>query len=579
MIQNSTPYKVVIGATIIYGGFLAMMNWQAAGMTGLFPEAVKDGFRHILIPFLFINNVVVFSLLLHKSRGIEFVPSQAKFTILAPSAIGVLSAITIPLFTNNDATIYASLTSIITFCTWFAVVVGYDTLTPLSSDLHRKGASIRYGVETAPLPENVLNIAGVPLTWMSEKQHQLITGSTGTGKTQVMDAELRIIRKRGDRAVIIDPGGGFYNRHVVESAGDVLINPLDDRSLNWSPFAEIEADHDFERVAASMVPEASGESKQWHVYGRTFAAEVMRAMYNRKELSPRQLFDYLMVAKTDKLYKLLDGTAAAALCAPENAKMFASVRSVLTPYTGILKRLSDTTEPFSVRRWIRDSEQPGEHKNWLFITYRDDQMDLLRQFVATIADLALLEALSLPENDQRRLFFFLDEIDSLGRIGQLKDGLIKLRKFGGACVLAVQTIAQLRDVYGPDVSRAIMGNTATKVILRPSDGETAKAMEAEIGEQEIDRLTISTASGSGSSDAGLFGSNNHRSKNTTTSTQRVRQSAMMASELQGMPDLRAVVIRPGQTHVMVDVPYVKMPARAAPFVPKALTIKTDANAS
>ena len=88
MVKSSTPYKVVIGATIVYGGLLAMMNWQAAGMTALFPETVKGGFGHLLIPFLFINNVLIFSALLQKSRGIEFDFKQAKFTILAPSALG-----------------------------------------------------------------------------------------------------------------------------------------------------------------------------------------------------------------------------------------------------------------------------------------------------------------------------------------------------------------------------------------------------------------------------------------------------------------------------------------------------------
>lgn len=238
---------------------------------------------------------------------------------------------------------------------------------------------------------------------------------------------------------------------------------------------------------------------------------------------------------------------------------------MLGPYVDIFDYLTETETPFSVRQFIRNTD----NKNWLFITYRDDQMSLLRQFVATVADLALLEALSLPEDNQRRLFFFLDEIDSLGRIGQLKDGLIKLRKFGGACVLAVQTLAQLRSVYGPDISRALIGNTATKVILRPGDAETAKAMEAEIGEHEIERQMTSTARASGSAMAGLK-INSQSSTTTTQSTQIVRQSAVMASELQGMPNLRGVLIRPGETHTVIDVPYVEMQRRAEQYKAKSL---------
>ena len=47
---------------------------------------------------------------------------------------------------------------------------------------------------------------------MLEAQHFLITGTTGAGKTQVINGMLRSIRKRGNRAVIADPAGGFYAR-------------------------------------------------------------------------------------------------------------------------------------------------------------------------------------------------------------------------------------------------------------------------------------------------------------------------------------------------------------------------------
>jgi type IV secretory pathway TraG/TraD family ATPase VirD4 len=448
-----------------------------------------------------------------------------------------------------------------------------------------------------------LTIGGVPLEWKYENYHTLIMGAPGSGKSQAMNEEMRTVRRRGDPAVIIDPAGGFFGRYSseekIKTGYDILLNPLDEKSVPWSPLAEIEGLADFRRIAAAMIPDANSSDDNFFTpKAQGQVADVMRVMHSRGESSPKILWKWLN-ADPETLGEFLEGTSSAHDCKPQNAKMFGSIRATVTKSLSWLEHLPESETYFSVRQWVRkeanqvvQNEQgqwvkSGEgNKGWLFITYRDDQMKLLSGFVSMVADLALLEALSLPENDQRRIFFLLDEVDALGKIGELINALARVRKFGGALIIGVQTIAQLRTVYGREGATTILGTCSTKLIMRPADHETAKEAEAMIGEQIIIRPVVSTATGTGSNFSGMLSSGSHKSTTTTTSDQYVKQSAIMASELLSMPTFedcfRGVLIRPGQDHVIVDVPLVKMPFLIQPFTPRKadkLTVKDQADAS
>ena len=98
-----------------------------------------------------------------------------------------------------------------------------------------------------------LRIGGVAFPRKLESLHLLITGATGAGKSQTLQGTLDAIRGRGDTAILSDIGSealrGFGQR------GDWILNPLDGRSVAWSPFAEMSGPADAERLAKSMIPD------------------------------------------------------------------------------------------------------------------------------------------------------------------------------------------------------------------------------------------------------------------------------------------------------------------------------------
>jgi type IV secretory pathway TraG/TraD family ATPase VirD4 len=210
--------------------------------------------------------------------------------------------------------------------------------------------------------------------------------------------------------------------------------------------------------------------------------------------------------------------------------MLANTRAILGAFLVAWRYLPDEGQ-FSTRRWVRDEK---DTRRWLFVTYREDQFEMLRYRIPTILDLAVVESLSLSENEDRQIWYILDEVDSLGKVGSLRHAVSKLRKHGGRCVLGLQTIAQLRSTYGKDEAQTLMANLAT-VILRAGDGETAEYFSQEFGNQEVERTQVSRST----TMQGGFGTSKTRNKVRET------RRTVLESEIAALRDLEGYLKTPG----------------------------------
>ena len=411
-------------------------------------------------------------------------------------------------------------------------------------------------------PEDIaldqITLGGLTIPAHMEAQHFLFCGTTGSGKTQAIYRVLDAVNEREGRALIADAGGVHWSRGFAPFPG-TLLNPFDARSVDWSPFAEIRQDYDCARLAKSAIPDREGAGGEWNYYAQTLLAEILQVMHRHGNSSTYQLLHYLTVADREQLAELLAGTPAAVLVGVGNDRMLGSVRSIIATYLAAWRHLPDEGS-WSIRDWVKDGPNSGN----LYLTYRDDQAALLRSLVAGWIDLAVVEALSLPEpvSDLPTLFFILDEVDSLGKVASLDSALAKLRKYGACCVLGCQTIAQLRKTYGRDTAQTVAANCGTKLVLRAGDNETAEYLSRELGEQEISRVTISTG------ESGKAGELLASSSSKQASVQRNKQAAVMPAELMALPDLEGYLSLAGiGGAVSVKLDYQDVPISRDAFEP------------
>ena len=77
-----------------------------------------------------------------------------------------------------------------------------------------------------------IKLGGVPIVAGYENRHFFLHGTTGSGKTQCISQLLDYARENNQRAIILDEKGGLIEK-FYDPARDVILNPLDSRSVTW----------------------------------------------------------------------------------------------------------------------------------------------------------------------------------------------------------------------------------------------------------------------------------------------------------------------------------------------------------
>ncbi len=378
-----------------------------------------------------------------------------------------------------------------------------------------------------------LTVAGIAVPTADESKHFKILGATGSGKSTAIRELLGGALARGDRAVIADPDGGYQRSFHDRRRGDLLLNPFEADSVCWDLQAEIEAPYDVEQLASALI--AAGEdaaAREWRSYARTFLAAVIRGCRRAGRHDMRELWRLLAVARVEELRPLLAGTPAQPFLEADNARMFGSIRAVAVSAAAALEHVGrQRTAPFGLRQWVRSAD----HRGVLFIPYRAAQIAALRSMIAAWLRLAIFEAMSQPEGDERPLWFVVDELDALGAIDGLKDALARLRKFGGRCVLGFQSIAQVSGTYGAAEAQTIVENCGNTLILRCAGSEhggTSQFASRLIGDREVVRRQVARGS-----DGEAWFSGRAARRSRSVSEQHVIEPAVLPAQLEQLPDL------------------------------------------
>lgn len=323
-----------------------------------------------------------------------------------------------------------------------------------------------------------ITIGTLPLIKGTETQHLLITGGTGCGKTNCLHHILSQVRKNHNKAIIVDTTGVFLDRYFREGK-DVLLNPFDSRGVKWSPWAEGCEAADYASLAEAFIPISQSENEgYWRMASKTVFTSLLEKLSDTKKTS--ELTKWLEYEKLSSLCNLVVGTKAAAHLDMASEKTASSIRSVASTFLECLDNLKDTQDPFSIRQWMSQNDD-----SWLFIQCNPSQRALLRPLISAWISSAVRGLLSLPIDLKRRIWFSIDELPSLQRVKDLDLLLTEGRKYGGCAILSFQSPAQLENIYGRDVTKIIIGNTATKIIFRERDPEIAERISRSFGEREV----------------------------------------------------------------------------------------------
>jgi hypothetical protein len=90
--------------------------------------------------------------------------------------------------------------------------------------------------------------------------------------------------------------------------------------------------------------------------------------------------------------------------------------------------------------------------------------------------------------DPRRIWIILDEVGSLQALPSLLDGLAQSRQFGGAFIVSLHSISQLKAIYGRDTTDTITSLCRNKLFFAGADEETSDFCSQNLGHQEVEEV-------------------------------------------------------------------------------------------
>jgi type IV secretory pathway TraG/TraD family ATPase VirD4 len=232
-------------------------------------------------------------------------------------------------------------------------------------------------------------------------------------------------------------------------------------------------------------------------------------------------------------------------------RMLASVLGIIGTYVGPLAMLPPDAgrDAFSLSGWTQD-----ESAGWLWIPYRASTAQATQPLRRAWVDILSRAVMDLPPSRDRRLWLTLDEISSVGFLPMLPELAARARKYGLRIMMGMQSVAQLRHLYGREQAQSVMSCAGTWLVLRVGDAETAEALEKRIGQQEVVRRAASENASGGS-----------------VSEQYATRPLVLASEIMTLPDRQGFLVLPGDFPVArVEVPVVETTQVIEPYVPAAV---------
>ena len=319
-----------------------------------------------------------------------------------------------------------------------------------------------------------LKIGDMPLVKDMETMNFLVSGSIGSGKTNLMHNLLPQVNLRGEPVVIIDNTGEMIAKYYDPDRGDIIFNPFDGRSRNWDFWYDLHKSKDLEKFAEILIGFNSRKNNRaasdfWEQSAQSIFVAVTEVLQKQKRFSVNDLYATLTKSDAKEMYYLLQGTDAAKYFTKDNAKTAASIVSVLMANIKSLKFLTDGNESnsFTIEHYLNSINEGG--KNWLFLSTDPSARELTLPLNAALLEILISRMRRTRTTPENRIWIVIDELPSLGKLPGLSQLMQEGRKYGSCVLAGIQSTSQLYHHYGDADASSLIGLFKTKFAFSSDD--------------------------------------------------------------------------------------------------------------
>ncbi len=387
-----------------------------------------------------------------------------------------------------------------------------------------------------------------------ENRQTMFIGMPGSGKTQALRKILKRLIERQEKGICYCNKGDYVSE-FYDPGIYLIFNPLDQRSLGWNIFNELESYPDIDAVAASLIPPSKASTDPfWNDAARGVFSGISHYLYQNDMKNNKELWKMLTADAGEIAEKLRDtrGGEAGYRYITQNAKSSRqadSVLAVMMQYTKCFEYMQDNDGKFSINDWLDNGT------GFIYITNYDVIEETLRPILSLFVDLICRKLLSLPDSEERRIYLHLDEFASLQRLSTLINLLTKGRSKGACVYLGIQDGGQMEKIYTPELRKSIDNACGNRVTYALS-GDTAEVESRyNIGESEYYETNRSMSMGP------------HSMRDGISLQKHIRKAPLfLPADISNLQDLNAIVRLKNYDFVLSEWRYERPEQIHTPFV-------------
>lgn len=341
---------------------------------------------------------------------------------------------------------------------------------------------------------------GLPYPADMWTRHVLVVAGTGSGKSTFLKPLIERVASAGESLLLFDPKGEFTKGF----GGPEILAPWDARSLAWDIAKDMRNIGDMRRFASSMVREAqdpmwSNAARQLMVGFMIYLKETRGLDWGWRELAG------MMSTPQQNILPIMSEYHPEAIRAVERASV--TTQGILINLASFSASIFDLAEAWGdappERRvsFVEWAQQRGRHRQLILQghgAYPDLTKSYLEGVVGTVA--AIVNSVEMDDDESRKLWLIADEAGQMGKM-PIRALLELGRSRGMRCVLACQDLAQLEEIYGALMVKAMVSMVGTILVGQMMQGDTAEQLCKALGTREVERMNHSSSRNGGGQSA------------------------------------------------------------------------------
>jgi type IV secretion system protein VirD4 len=290
-----------------------------------------------------------------------------------------------------------------------------------------------------------------------------------------------------------------------------LFDPFaeDGATARWNPFFYVSDDamrrvNDLQRIAEMLYPDPPNVDPFWTASARSLFMGIALYLFETPSV-PRTIGEVLRqgMASDDEGFghhwkRLIEGRNSGRFpLSPQCVRALYDVID-LAPVTASSIRKTFTSRLDLWLNPILDAATSGNDFDLrrlrrapmsIYVGVNPDDLHRLRPVLSLFFQQAIgLQTRALPERDPAlrcQVMMLLDEFTALGRIPIIAESISYLPGYNVRVVLVIQTLAQLREVYGANAAETMLKSLAVRIVFAPKDFGDAKEISQELGDTTV----------------------------------------------------------------------------------------------